>query len=373
MTWGGALCYTRGRIAGTAACDVRPVWRNSETQGFTDLLLVGARAVLHWFGADARSTSHWDLWFRADELDRWRVATGADLVRRDALPGGRTRSRFLIAGETVLVDVGPAGGSEEAFIDVESGTQALGAGPCPQAAVASPASLALIKRSHLYDPADWHKHIVDYHFIKARIDAASITSEPRAAGGQRLSEWRSQHPEDTGSGSLRIPNADFFANTRAALIRAYQHDDLHQATCYGECPLYQKLKDDPSLAYVSGRRFEAMTHLERIRLVREETYAIALERVVIPSIELGRPWDAERAFQHALRRICTNLTTGWFRDFAIENYPEVCRFDTDFVGRFMEALSRGKVTRLPVLPGARPWRERLADHLAEISGLDARA
>jgi hypothetical protein len=313
------------------------------------------------------------LWFRADELDRWQVATGADLVGRDALPGGRTRSRFLLAGETVRVDVGPVGGSEEAFIDLASGTPVSGAGPCPRAAVALPASLALIKRSHLYDPADWHKHIVDYHFIKARIDTASITPEQHAAGMQRLSEWRAQHPEDKGSGSLRIPNAEFFANTRAALIRAYPHDDLHRATCYGECPMYQQLKDDPAQAFVSGRRFEAISHLERIRLTREETYAIALERIVIPSLELGRPWDAEQAFQHALRRICTNLTTGWFRDFALENYPEVCRYDTDFVGRFLEALARGKVTRLPVPPGAPPWRERLANHLAEISGLDARA
>jgi hypothetical protein len=313
------------------------------------------------------------LWFRADELDRWQVATGADLVERDALPGGRTRSRFLVAGETVRVDVGPAGGSEETFIAVASGTPVSGAGPCPQAAVASPASLALIKRSHLYDPADWHKHIVDYHFIKARIDAASITPEQQAAGRQRLSEWRARHPEDKGSGSLRIPNAEFFANTRAVLIRAYPHDDLHRATCYGECPMYQQLKDDASLAYVSGRRFERLSHVDRIRLVREETYAIALERIVIPSLELGRPWDAEQAFQHALRRICTNLTKGWFRDFALENYPEVCRYDTDFVGCFLEALSRGKVMRLPVPPGAPPWRERLANHLAEISGLDARA
>lgn len=313
------------------------------------------------------------MWSRADELDRWRVATGADLVGRDTRSGGRTRNRFLLAGETVLVDVGPSGGSEEAFIDLASGASVLGVGPCPQAAVAPPASLALIKRSHLYDPADWHKHIVDYHFIKLRIDAATITPEEHAAGRQRLSEWRAQHPEDKGSGSLRIPNAEFFANTRAALIRAYPHDDLHQATCYGECPMYQQLKDDRAQAYVSRRRFEAISHLDRVRLTREETYAIALERIVIPSLELGRPWDAEQAFQHALRRICTNLTTGWFRDFAIENYPEVCRYDTDFVGRFLEALSSGKVTRLPVPPGAPPWRERLANHLAEISGLDARA
>jgi len=337
------------------------------------LLLVGARAVQHRFGTEARSTTHWDLWARRDELDRWRVDSGAVLLGREELPGGRTRSRYLLAGESLLIDVGPAGGSEEAFIDTESVVPAFASGPCPSAAVASPASLALIKRSHLYDPADWHKHIVDYHFLRSRIDHASIAPEQRAAGEQRLAEWRSQHPEDRGSGSMRIPNAEFFANTRAALIRAYQHDDLHRATCYGERPLYQQLKDDPELAYVSGRRFEAMSHLERVQLVREETYAIALERVVIPSIELGRPWDAERAFQHALRRICTNLTTGWFRDFAIENYPEVCRYDTDFVGRFLDALARGKVTRAPVLPAARPWRERLATHLDEISGLDARA
>jgi hypothetical protein len=347
--------------------------RELETRKPTALLLIGARAVQHWFGANARSTIAWDFWSRADVLESWRRHCGADPVGREAMRGGRTRYDFVLAGEPVRVEVGPDGGSEELFIDAECAGPPSGAGPIPQAVVASPASLALIKRSHLYDPAEWHKHVADYHFLKARLDATSTSRAQRAAGDRRLAEWRAQHPEDKGSGSMRIPNAQFFANTRAALIRAYEHDDVHRATCYGEVPLYQKLKDDPSLAYVSGHRFQRLSHVDRVRLVREETYAIALERVVIPSIELDRPWNAERAFQHALRRICTNLTTGWFRDFAIENYPEVCRYDTDFVGRFHDALSRGKVARLQVLPGARPWRERLVDHLAEISALDARS
>lgn len=337
------------------------------------MLLVGARAALHWFGERARPTQCWDVWASADEVGRWRESVGAVLVGEHALPGGRTHLRLRVGDALVEAVLVPDGGSEQAFIRCQAQAPESGTGPWPQAHVASPEALALIKRSHLYDPEQWHKHIDDYHFLVARIDPGTISTGLRAAGELRRREWREQHPEDRGSGSMRIPNDAFFANTRMALIRAYEHDGLHQATCYGMRPLYQRLKDDAAQAYVSGRHFEAMSHLDRVRLVREESYAIALERVVIPAMELGLPWDADLAFRHALRRICTNLTTGWFRDFAIENYPEICRYDVDFVARFRAALARGSLARLPVVEGPKPWRERLRDHLAEIVGLDARA
>lgn len=337
------------------------------------MLLVGARATQHWFPAEARPTSSWDVWFVGDAFDRWLRTVPARVRAEQPLRGGRTLYVVEVQGAIVRALVAPPGGSEQAFHDAAPGDLRCGRGPCAEARVASVEALALIKRSHLYDPADWHKHVEDYEFLKSRRDARAVAPAVMAAGALRMREWIEQHPEDRGSGSMRIPNEAFFANTRAARIRAYEHDGLHRATCYGEHPLYRRLKDEPGLAFVSARHFEAMSHLEKVRLVREETYAIALERVVIPSMETGTPWDPQRAFRHALRRICTNLTKGWFRDFAIENYGEVAHFDVDYVARFSEAVASGTLARLPGLPQAQTWRTRLVEHLAEIARLDAEA
>ena len=47
--------------------------------------------------------------------------------------------------------------------------------------------------------------------------------------------------------------------------------------------------------------------------------AIALERYLIPMISKNQ----QTSYNLALIRICTTLTKGWFRQFAIDNYPRI--------------------------------------------------
>ena len=44
-----------------------------------------------------------------------------------------------------------------------------------------------------------------------------------------------------------------------------------------------------------------------------------------------------------LHRICTDLATGWFREFAIECFDELARPDVDFTERFAHAVDTGSV------------------------------
>ena len=119
--------------------------------------------------------------------------------------------------------------------------------------------------------------------------------------------------------------------------------------------MYQKIKSVQAEAFVPFSGFEQLTHHDRIRMVREECYALALERVLIPAQDLGIPWDENQSFQHALRRVCTNLARGWVRDFAIDNYPEVSRYDKPFLNEYHRALAQGKLSRkvLPITVEAR--------------------
>ena len=54
---------------------------------------------------------------------------------------------------------------------------------------------------------------------------------------------------------------------------------------------------------------------------------IALERYLIPMISKNQ----ETAYNLALVRICTTLTKGWFRQFAIDNYPRLSNLDKDLL------------------------------------------
>src|SRR5581483_645172 len=55
--------------------------------------------------------------------------------------------------------------------------------------------------------------------------------------------------------------------------------------------------------------------------------AIALERYLIPMISKNQ----EYSYLSALVRICTSLTKGWFRQFAIDNYPRLSNLDKDLL------------------------------------------
>jgi hypothetical protein len=71
--------------------------------------------------------------------------------------------------------------------------------------------------------------------------------------------------------------------------------------------------------------FDKADFATQLRLVREETSAIALERFILP----GRIQDAAEAYLLALERVSTTLTKGWFRDFAAANYPRLTTPDKD--------------------------------------------
>ena len=54
---------------------------------------------------------------------------------------------------------------------------------------------------------------------------------------------------------------------------------------------------------------------------------IALERYLIPMVSKNQ----ETSYHSALVRICTSLTKGWFRQFAIDNYPQLSNLDKDLL------------------------------------------
>jgi hypothetical protein len=70
---------------------------------------------------------------------------------------------------------------------------------------------------------------------------------------------------------------------------------------------------------------------------------LAIERSLVPHPGKKTP---EQAYLMALEKVCTSITSGWFREFAWENYEiasEYTKFADYMFAEFQEALARGEI------------------------------
>lgn len=185
--------------------------------------------------------------------------------------------------------------------------------------VMEPYGLAIIYRSHLHRDWNWDGHICKYHrFIVPMLsssDLVSLKDDPLLL--ERIKLTKQAYPQ--GNPKLNKSNMDFFDDP---VNKVYDHDFLHELYAYEDRPMFEKLKrpEQFDLAWCARDLWEGLTYTQKLQCVAEETYVIATERFMVPN-----NWDfaTKRAYYHSLKKVCTTLTSGWFRDFAIDNFPQV--------------------------------------------------
>ncbi|KAI8886275.1 hypothetical protein K501DRAFT_270010 [Backusella circina FSU 941] len=137
--------------------------------------------------------------------------------------------------------------------------------------------------------------------------------------------------------NLNVSNEDFLERDDNIFItRHLPHDVVHDLVKYGEVPIYDQLKTNKYKAMVSKILFEKAPYDLQIKYVKEEAMVIALERFIFPRLSS----DPTKAYKFALVHICTTLTKGWFRDFAIDNYPRLATCDKDLIPLRDEILQK---------------------------------
>ncbi|PKY16222.1 hypothetical protein RhiirB3_467209 [Rhizophagus irregularis] len=105
---------------------------------------------------------------------------------------------------------------------------------------------------------------------------------------------------------------------------------------YGDHPIYESLKEDKSKAWMKKSLFEKIDYQTKLNCVKEEAMAIALERYLIPMTSNNQ----ETSYNMALVKICTTLTKGWFRQFAVDNYPQLLKLDKDLLSIANDIISK---------------------------------
>jgi hypothetical protein len=170
--------------------------------------------------------------------------------------------------------------------------------------------LALIKRSHLHRDLSWNKHITHYHRHLAKY---LPTDAPELQ--ERIELTHKEYPQWKPNLNQTVP--EFFND---AVEKKYNHDYLHELVAYEDVPMYRKMQRNPELAWCYKDLWMNFTHEQKIKCVTEETYVICIERFLVP---VDFNFNPRIAYNKSLQKVCTTLCSGWFRDFAIDNYPEV--------------------------------------------------
>lgn len=159
------------------------------------------------------------------------------------------------------------------------------------------------------------------HFLKTmrdiqtmRMHGAIIAPEHQAFYSRRYKETMDyNHPK------LNQSKKDFFTDD---VPYQYDHDSIHRAVALYHKPAYEFYKPDDNEVLCSKDMFFAQREDIRLAGVYEEACVLALERSQIPYPNT----DPKASFDMALMKVCTSITSGWFREYGWENYDKVQEF-----------------------------------------------
>lgn len=216
-----------------------------------------------------------------------------------------------------------------------------------------------------------HKYLKDSpHFLKTMRDIQWLQGQGVELDAW-LKDWLPIREAETyvyNHPKLDVSKDDFFKGDGVQYV--YDHDTIHltvaliertftercggpsvpgKMVSYGRevtrtYPAYTFYMKDGSEVMTSKDKFMSVPEQIRLYGVYEESCVLALERSQIPYVFMGgtqgrRPPTARQSFEMALMKVCTSITSGWFREYAWDNYDKVMALyeelgENDYVERF---------------------------------------
>ncbi len=191
--------------------------------------------------------------------------------------------------------------------------------------------LYTLKLSHRYlkNSPFFMKTMLDIYAL--RTAGAQVFNEAWLASREKMT-YHYQHP------NLMRDKGQFFTGDSVAYV--YDHDSIHQAVKLEDVPAYTRFSTPGQEVFSSRARFDALDETYKLHAVLEESYVLAMERSQIPFPGTS----PHRSFVTALEKVCTSITSGWFREYAWENYFMcLTMYESSYVDRFNAALAAGVV------------------------------
>lgn len=175
--------------------------------------------------------------------------------------------------------------------------------------------LFTIKQSHRYlknSPHFW-KTLADWHLMR-RLGA---TVRPEYKDFLKVREdetyWY-KHPK------LNTTKENFFKDDNIDYV--WDHDDIHKSVAVYDRPAYTYYLKEGAQVDCDRSKFFDISQEIRLAGVVEEAAVLAIERSLVPHPGV---WTPEYAWKFALAKVCSSITSGWFRQFAYENAPTILK------------------------------------------------
>ena len=194
-----------------------------------------------------------------------------------------------------------------------------------------------LKKSHrfLKDSPHFMKTMLDFRYLRD-IKKCSVPDVLTYFYHQRKKEtyWY-KHP------NLNVKKDDFFKDDGIKYV--YDHDSIHEAIKNLEHPAYWYFKEEKAEVKCSRKLFDEQSEEVKLYSVLEETCVLALERSQIPN-RYAPVWSPRRSFDFALFKLCTSISSGWWRNYAYENYFKVkSMYSPNYAKNFFEKADAGLV------------------------------
>lgn len=245
----------------------------------------------------------------------------------------RLDRKWILRGPVIVeLEISASNTSTELLIQlVESDPDSV---QTPFGLVPSLDMLFTLKRSHRYlkdNPHFW-KSFLDYHSMKA-LGARVRPEYEQFLALREKEQYQVQYPR------LNQNKQQFFSDD--AIQYVYDHDTIHESVARFDRPAYTYYQKDGAEVQVSRRKFEACPREIQLAGVIEEAAVLAIERSLVPHPGVKTP---KEAWGFALSKVMTSITSGWFREFAYENGPEILKlYPEGYWEKFQRDVASGVV------------------------------
>lgn len=210
--------------------------------------------------------------------------------------------------------------------------------------VASLYTLYWLKMSHRFKKNSPHFEKTRSDILAFRQTGIDVDTQPTWYKQREKETYSYSHPNlQAGQSKGRFFGTDESGTGMGGGVTYYfNHDWVHEVVSrmFGaKVPAYTLYQKDGEAVACDVGKFNALPFSERLRGVMEEATVLALERSQIPArrdptwVAEGKKPDPAWSYKYALQKVCTSITSGWFREFAWEHYDEAL---ADYVENYAE-------------------------------------
>lgn len=315
------------------------------------MLLIGSRALVanNPELEGTRRMVDWDFISTLDQFKEWHKVNRANLQFAVPTQGGKYYHARDKDGMNYEFELAWPGTSADMLLQQYGISDII----LPEPTVAINDDLYLIKMCHRYKRNSPHflKTMSDIKFLREKVTREEADKWLTLGPNKPIVELREAESYDYAHPKLNVTSKEFFTGDGVNYV--YDHDSIHLAVALslevsssGEfcvpTPAYTYYMKDGSEVMTSKAKFFSVDEQIRLYGVYEESCVLALERSQIPH-GLGKEGgpSARWSFEMALMKVCTSITSGWFREYAWENYQKVLDLynelgENDYIKRFQE-------------------------------------